>query len=461
MISKRVLIALFFVGFFAFLGVVSAADIEVEEIDRGSIVISEINNPALFDFIITNNGEQANNIEIFSLVGVKFSPRGTFNLEKGKTIVPVKVYLGETLLKNRGFVSFEYQINSRDSGLFKRDLLVKIISIDEVFEIKSGNLKFEDDSAVIFIRNVQNTGLEDVTMHLKSAFFDETLVVDFGPFEEKEIPVVIDLEKTRNLVAGPYFIEADISIDGEGAEVSGIINYLEKENLFLEEKSSGFIVREKSFLRRNEGNKPVVVNIETKKDVITRLFTVFSEEPRNVERSGFFVNYEWFKEIDPGKTYEVVITTNYTFPVILIVLVVLIAFFARIYSLTSVKLDKKVNFVKTKGGEFALRVRLRVKAGKDVDSVQVIDNLPGMTKLYESFGRKPDKIDEKSRRIFWDLGNMNAGEERIISYIIYSKVRAVGRFELPSATVVYGIDGRTEEVFSNRAFFVSDTVEED
>ena len=69
----------------------------------------------------------------------------------------------------------------------------------------------------------------------------------------------------------------------------------------------------------------------------------------------------------------------------------------------------------------------------------------------------PDKIDPATKRLFWNLDRLNAGEERIYSYIIFSKVRVVGRFELPAATAVYLREGKTENVLSNRAFFVSET----
>ena len=83
-----------------------------------------------------------------------------------------------------------------------------------------------------------------------------------------------------------------------------------------------------------------------------------------------------------------------------------------------------------------------------------------MAKLYEQFGRKPDKIDEQTRRLIWDISHLNKGEERVYSYIFYSKVRTVGRFELPSAIVLFEQDGEKREVWSNKTYFVSElTVE--
>ena len=67
------------------------AELEVQEIDNGSVVISELNNPAVFDFVINNKGAE-DNFEIYSLISVSFTPRGRFVLEPGRTTIEVKAY---------------------------------------------------------------------------------------------------------------------------------------------------------------------------------------------------------------------------------------------------------------------------------------------------------------------------------------------------------------------------------
>jgi len=71
---------------------------------------------------------------------------------------------------------------------------------------------------------------------------------------------------------------------------------------------------------------------------------------------------------------------------------------------------------------------------------------------------KPDKIDASSRRIHWNIGDLNAGEERLFSYIVYSKVGVVGKFSLPEATAVFEQNDKIKEVESNKVFFMSDQI---
>ena len=149
-------------------------------------------------------------------------------------------------------------------------------------------------------------------------------------------------------------------------------------------------------------------------------------------------------------------TTNYTFPFVILIIIAVIVTFVKMQQRTSMVVKKNVSFVKTKGGEFALKVTLFARSNKYVDNVQLIDTLPLSLRLFDKFGKKPDKIDVPTRRLFWNIGNLGAGEERVFSYIVYSKIRMVGRFELPSAMAIFSHEGKPQEVLSNRAFFASE-----
>ena len=113
--------------------------------------------------------------------------------------------------------------------------------------------------------------------------------------------------------------------------------------------------------------------------------------------------------------------------------------------------------MRTKGGEFALKVTLIAKAKKFVEKIKVVDKIPSLVKVHERFGiHTPDKIDEQNRRLEWNVDSLQEGEERIFSYIVYSKISPMGRFELPTATAVYEKDGEIHEASSNRVFFLSE-----
>ncbi|MEK6848726.1 MAG: hypothetical protein AABX65_03790 [Nanoarchaeota archaeon] len=122
-----------------------------------------------------------------------------------------------------------------------------------------------------------------------------------------------------------------------------------------------------------------------------------------------------------------------------------------------VLIQKRVVPVKTKGGEFALKVILNIKARRFVEKITIIDKLPPSLHLHERFGTiAPERIDAKRGRMEWGLNDLHSGEERVVSYIMYSKVSPIGRFELPRATAIFERLGAVHETESNRTIVVSE-----
>ena len=437
--------------------IVSAA-LEVEVIEKENVVISEFNNPAVYELVIYNNGE-GDTFEIYSLVGVSMSPKGTFWISPGGKRLEVKAYLNEEMRKRKGAMGFEYQLRGVNTGIYKGTLQVKVVPLQDVLRIKGDNINLGDEKVFVTITNTQNTAFEDIKFDFNSDFFEHSEKLSFKPFEVKNLTIGVDKDISR-LSAGIYYINADILVDKVSAEIKGLVNYLEKGEVGTSEEKSGLIIRKNTITKLNDGNTPQDVEISLDKNVVTRLFSVYSEEPQISERNGLLVSYTWKKDLGPGESYDITTTTNYTFPFILIFLIVFVTFLVKIYSATGAKISKKITFVKTKHGEFALRVTLSIRARRFSENVKVIDGLPAMTKLYEGFGRQPDKVDANTRKMVWNLGNLSSGEEKVFSYIIYSKVQTIGRFELPAAVVSYEVDGRIQRGYSNRVFFVNDTGEE-
>lgn len=436
--------------------IASAASLEVEKVEKKGVLISELSDPAVFDFVI-NNPDGFQRAEIYSFVGVSFEPSSFFNLTNGQNKLEVKVYPNEEVRLKKGNFGFAYEIKGDISGITKDTITIKIVDLKDLLNIRANDLNVNDDKINLIVTNTQNIGLENANLHFTSSFFDEQKSISLKPFESINLSLNVDKEKIKNLVYGSYVFNSEISLENASAEVESTLNYVSKEESSVSKTGSGFIIRKITYTRANTGNTALSGKIEITKDVLSRLFTINSATPIQVKRQAFSATYIWEKSLQPGESYSITSTTNYTFPFILILLIVVVALLVKLYVKTNLVVDKRVSYVKTKGGEFALKVKLHVKAKKYIENVQLIDRLPGMTQLYEKFGVMPDKIDHATKRLFWNVERLNAGEERVYSYIIYSKVRVVGRFELPSATATYLREGKTEQVFSNRTFFVAET----
>jgi len=434
-----------------------SADLQVSKEDKGPIVIAELNNPAVFEFTINNSGD-VGAFEIYSLLSVSMSPKGMFQLVSGSNVMEVRAYPGEDVRKKiSGFYNFEYQIRRSTGEIFKDTLRIKIVPLKEVLEVNPLPLQRNASQEIITLRNTENAHMYDVKVHFDSPFLEGDAVVSLEPYESVNVTLPVNTEKARKLLAGPYVIDTEAEYEGVKTRLSGVMKYLEWEGTSVVTEHEGIIVRKTTITKVNEGNVETRAKVEVRRDILTRLVTINSIEPTSAERKGLFVYYTWEKELQPTESIVVSTTTNYTLPFLLAILIVFVALLAKIYSNTALSVTKRVSFVKTKGGEFALKVKLNVRARDHVDKIQLVDSLPGLTKLYEKFGNKPDRIDTRTRRLFWELGSLNAGEERVLSYIIYSKMSITGRFELPAATAVFQKGGKTMESWSNRAFFVAET----
>jgi len=432
-----------------------AININVEKISQNEVLITDIGQPVTFTLKITNLGSQGN-FEFYNLAGFQTSPT-TFSLgsQETKEIQLALDPIGE--ISQRGYYTVPVYIRAADKSEVIQDLTFKIIELKDAFEIGSGDVDPESQSIDIYIKNLEDFNFGEVSVKFSSAFFDLEQNFAIGPKETKRFPVQLNQEDFKSLMAGFYTLTADLTALEKETEIEGVIKFVEKDILTTTKKEYGFLITTQIISKSNEGNVLAPSETVIKKNLISRLFTSFSPTPDIVERSGFSVYYTWSRDIKPGEVLEIEVKTNWLFPLILILFIVAIVVLVRKYTGTNLVIRKRVAFVRAKGGEFALKVSIAAQAKKHIERVNLIDRLPALVSLHQSFGGdRPTRTDEKNRRIEWNFDSMQPGEIRIVSYIIYSKVGVFGKFELPTATAIFEREGEIHEVESNKAFFVSE-----
>ena len=446
--------------FLLMIPLISAINLNVEKQSSDEVLILGLNEPAVFDLKITNYGD-SDNFMIYNLVGLQMTP-GYVSINQDETKnVPLAVSpIGN--LNVRGTYNFEYTLRGSDKSEISNKLTVKIVELENALKLTASNVDPESESINVEIENRVNFNFEKIDAKLSSPFFELTKSFFLAPYQKKEFNIPLNKDYFKNLNAGFYTLNADIDINGKKAKLEGKIKFDEKSLLRTEEKNSGFIITTKAIKKINEGNTLADSQVVLRKNIISRLFTTFSPEPDTIQRQGFTVFYTWKDEIKPGDVLNIVVKTNWLFPVLIIFLIVAVTIFVRQYSKTNLVLRKKITFVKAKGGEFALKVSILVNAKKYVERINVTDRLPLITKIYEKFGgEQPSRVDEKNRKIEWNFQRLEAGETRILSYVIYSKIGVLGKFALPRATAVYEREGEISEAESNIAFFIAEQLKKD
>ena len=433
-----------------------AINLDVEKQSSNEVMILGINDPAIFSLKIKNLGE-GNNFQFYNLLGFSMAPKGTVYFNQGdEKNIELMIFPREDF-NFKGLYTFKYFIRGEDGDEISKKLTLNVMNLEDVFEIGSGEINPESNSLEIYIENNADFNFDLVDAKFKSAFFEFEETFSLNPKERKNFEIILEKEDFEKLVAGFYTLSSEVNVDGKKIDLENVIKFVEKGILTTSKKDYGLLINTQLIEKKNDGNTITGTETIIKKNIISRLFTNFSPEPDIVEREGFNVNYTWVNELSPGEILKITVKTNWLFPLFVILFLVLAVVLAKQYSRTDIEMRKKVSFVRTKGGEFALKVTIFIKAKKYVERVNIMDRLPNLVKIHEKFGgEKPKRINEKTKRIEWDFEKLEIGETRILSYIIYSKIGILGKFALPTATAIYEKEGKIHETESNKAFFIAE-----
>jgi len=436
---------------------VSAISLEISERPVSNAYITELKEPALYELEIENLGE-SENFQIYSLVGIDITPKSfELNSNEIKKIL-IELTPQEPLRKHRDTpYRFEYKIKNSKNQIQNQVLSLKIIDLEYAFAIEAESINPHSEKTAIKIKNNLFNKFPELDIKITSAFFEHQESISLLSFEEKQIEIPIDIGKLRELRAGNYLVNSQITVNKKITNIESQIKFLEQEGIESQKNEDGFFIKRKEFIRKNIGNTKKQVKITTGKNIFSSLFTSTNIPPTKTEIQGTNKIYIWEKELIPNEEIKVITKTNWFIPIIIIILIVVLTYLKRKSKYSNLDLKKRVSFVKTKGGQFALKVTIKAKAKSYLERIKIIDKLPPLVRLYHKFGViEPDEIDIQNRRLEWNIGALNKDETRIFSYIIYSKIGVVGRFELPEAKAFYEKEGKIKETFSNRSFYINE-----
>lgn len=455
---------IFFVVTLAFLltfQFISALTLDIQPQSEDTALILGSGMPAIFNLKIKNLGG-ADNIAFYNFFGSDISPKGTITIGTGETKeIAVAIY-PRSDLKQEGRIKFDLFIKGNSGAQVTYPLMVNVVRLQNAFEVGAEEFQPDSNKVSVYIKNLIDFNFNNINGVFKSSFFNFEKTFSVGPYQKESFEVTLNKDDFRDLMAGFYTVTADITTDKQKATVEGTMKFSEKDIVTSTQDEYGIIINTKKITKTNDGNVVSKTSAVVKKNILSRLFTTITPEPLSVDRKGVSVYYTWEKKLSPGDKLEIVVRTNWLLPLMAVLLVVAAIILTKQFSRTNLSLKKKVSFVHAKGGEFALKVSIIVNARSFVERVNVIDRLPMLVKLHEKFGGEmPAKVDEKARKIEWHFNRLQAGESRVISYIIYSKVGVLGKFALPTTRAVYEKDGAVHEAESNHAFFLADQIKKE
>ncbi len=433
-----------------------AINVDVEKISSDETIIRGVNETAEFEIAVTNN-DDSNSFSFFSYVSPDMKPKEKIFIEKGETKNLTLVFYNMDDVTKDDLLLFNYYIKSEDGTKVKKELLLNIKDLKDAFKIEASKLNPNSSKVQVSIMNKLSYDFDSFLVNFSSPFFNFGREFSLNSYEEKRFDVSINKSDFQRLTAGYYNLHAKVFYKNAYASYDSPIAFQEKKDIKTTEEKYGFFSIKDSVTKVNQGNIVATSMIDFKKNIISRLFTTFNEKPDVVEREGFNVYYSWNRELEPGETLNIVAKTNWWIPFVIVIFTVLVVVLIKKISERDVDLRKRIHFVKAKGGEFALKVSIVVNSKRHVENLRVVDRIPKLAKLYERYGGEvPTDINKERGKLSWELGDLESGEKRILTYVIYSKIGVLGRFALPPAVSYYQRDGDFKESSSNRAYFVAD-----
>jgi len=451
---KKIIVAFFLL--FSFASMASALQLNQTTLDVA--VIPEFTQAAKVPVII--GGADPGEYVIYTLTAVKVLPTDAFALSGGQNNLIFDVYPTDKIYAN-GPSAYSFAVELRNVNtdyVYDGTMTVRVVSIYDALEISSDVNSPDSEQISFYIRNKEGIDLKNVRVKFSSVFFDTEQTLNLKANSVTNVSIDVPADKLKKIEAGSYLVKAAFQTNRGEKTLEGRIYLGEKTDIQTQSNVSGFLIITDRITKLNNGNVNQDVVINVKRNIISRLFTSFSVEPDSVERSGLRITYTWSKRLGPAESFMVSAKTNYLIPILIIIAIALIVVGIRRLTQTKLIVEKSAVPVKTSSGQFALKIRLKVKSVGRVSNVSLVDRIPGIVQIYEKAPSmiKPTKIDSNNKRIQWDIGDMASGEKRTFSYIVYSTVGVVGKFALPQALTVFEKDGQIHEVESNVVYFVAE-----
>jgi len=433
-----------------------AVNLNVEKISTNEVLIKGLNTPINFELNVTNNAH-SDVLSFYTFFEGGITPTKGIPFKKGETKDVILTLSPRENSNLNGINIFSYFIQGQDRTEVKEKLRVKIINLEDAFKVGSEKIDKETQTITVFIENKVNFNFENLSVLFSSPFFSLEKQISISPYDKKEFKITLEKDDFNKLLAGFYTLSADVETKGVRGNIEGKIEFVKNDNLKTTSETYGFLISTKVIKKVNAGNTISESVATIKKNIISRLFTTFSPSPDSVDRQGTTVYYSWTQRINPGENTLIKVKTNWLIPFFLILFLVLLVYFVKKFMSQKLLIRKRVSFVKAKGGEFALKVTIIAQAREYMENIKIVDRLPPLVKLYERFsGELPNIISKNKDRLEWDFTHLEAGESRIMSYVVYSKLGILGKFALPGTVARFDQMGKKKQATSNKAFFLAE-----
>jgi hypothetical protein len=265
---------------------------------------------------------------------------------------------------------------------------------------------------VVVTAQVENVGTAPLTgVTVPITVTDKSVVLNVGDMALEAKKVVTTEASLTGLVPGEYSVRAELVSNGQSLDARAASFTIPHIQNVEQGKSEGFTPWSKTVMltATNKGNSPDHATLTATVTSSPWVSISYSQPPSS--QSGN--EAVWTAQLAPGASMTVSYTEFYWPIPVIIVVAVLVAVYAYLWT-TAVVLDKKLT---KRGSEWAVSLTVTNK-GTAVDGVVVSDRVPAGFALGGSFETlKPiARRMEGGIELLWRVGGMRKGEQRVLHY---------------------------------------------
>ncbi len=255
----------------------------------------------------------------------------------------------------------------------------------------------------------------------------------------------------ENAQAGSYRIDARLVQSGKALD-SLSQGFIVVEKAIIEKEVAPFysgIGYGKTIKIRNAGNaEQALYTIQQQVSGFEGMFFAGTRPAAIADNT-----YSWeIKNLKPGSEAVITYRIDYS-PLVMVLAVAGVIAWIYLDKFRTIRLRKYIMQKKTieEGTEFTIGIDIR-NAGDRAGGIVVKDFVPSAFRVKDAEGIRPSKKNRESgTELTWKLADMDANEERVVSYRITPVFSVSGQISLPSAIASFSSGKKARESISNEA----------
>lgn len=340
-------------------------------------------------------------------------------------------------------------IVSPETGTYVETVLATILMDDKINPTKEISIK-------ITLNNQNIIEYPKILVKLESNLIKDEIEESLGKKEKKTISLTKNIDPQTPAQVDTLVVKVISNNKTLDTKVKRI-EIIEAEKIVKDsETKRRFLKIIEEITLKNEGNVQYNEGIKIESSLIQMLFTSSKPKGRFVKEEG--IRYLVVSvNIAPGESTTVYITKNY---ITLLVIFALIGIIIGLYYIFRSPLTirkKATNIALQEGGVSELKIVLNIsnRSKNKLKNITIIDKIPNITDLEKGLTigtLHPTKILKHEKRgtiIKWIVDELEAGDERVISYKIKSHLSILGEFNLSPTIAKFDFKGKEIITHSN------------